>query len=84
MNKTVCTQDIQKKKKTKSKIQSIAIFSERVKGNIYIQVLKPLKITKLPQTFVIELQGKHRCLNSEGITKSSDALSQCVFPWKLQ
>lgn len=65
MDKTVCTQDIQKKKKkTKSKIQSIAISSDCVKGNIYIQVLKLLKITKLPQTFVIELQGKHRCLNS--------------------
>lgn len=53
-------------KKPKSKIQSIAIYSECVKGNIYIQALKPLKITKLPQTFVIELQSTHRCLNSEG------------------
>lgn len=57
MDKTVCNQDIRGKKKPKSKIQSIAIYSECVKGNIYIQVLKPLKITKLPQTFVIELQA---------------------------
>lgn len=57
MDKTVCNHYIRKKKKTKSKIQSIAIYSERVKENIYIQVLKPLKITKLPQTFVIELQA---------------------------